>query len=113
MKWLKNRWLHYTHRHTYEVVACAEYLHVNKFTGAQERFPAVWLRCVCGHEKAEAIVTSFTLCTRIPIALKKWKKMTVAIQPAESGGRGSPADPCPKPVPVRPSAAAAQPAVVP
>ena len=89
MKWLKNRWLRYTHQHNYEVVACAEYIHVNKFTRAEERFPAVWLRCACGHEKAEAIVTSFTLSVRIPIEIKKWKRMTVGLKKAEHAPKDS------------------------
>jgi hypothetical protein len=83
MKWLIPRWLRFAHKHHYEVVECAEYVHVNKFTGAKERFPAVWMRCVCGHQKAQAIVSSATVTVRIPIKLKMWEQVTIGIRKVE------------------------------
>ena len=83
IQWVRNCWLRYTHRHNYELVASAEYIHVNKFTGVEERFPAVWLRCACGKEKAEAVVTSFSVTVHIPIDPKNWKWTMVALKKAE------------------------------
>jgi hypothetical protein len=83
MNWLKNRWLRYTHRHRYQVVETAQYVHFNRFTGTHERFPAAWLRCTCGHEKAEAVVVSFSVTTHIPIDRKKWRQVTVDAQSVE------------------------------
>ena len=83
MNWLKRRWLRYTHEHDHEIVACASYIHVNKFTGAEERFLAVWLRCACGHQRAEAIINSYTITTHVPIDINKWHRLTVPLAASE------------------------------
>jgi hypothetical protein len=57
-------------------------VHVNKFTGEEERFPALLLRCSCGHKKAEALVTSYTVTMTIPIDVKKWKRVTEGAEAA-------------------------------
>jgi hypothetical protein len=87
MNWLKRQWTRYTHEHDHEIVACAEYVHVNKFTGVPEKFLAVWRRCACGHEHAEAIVNSYSTTVHIPIDVRKWHPVTLPLAAAEPAGR--------------------------
>jgi hypothetical protein len=99
MNSLKNMLVRYAHRHHYEVVACADYIHVNKFTAEGERFPALLLRCPCGQEKAEAVISSPSVSVTIPIDVKKWAEMTVpAPRPVPGVVVAKPV-----PMPVRPS----------
>ena len=98
------------HAHNHQVVERAVYVHVNKFTGETEKFPALLLRCACGHKKAEALVTSYTVTMTIPIDVKKWKRVTegaeaVAPQPVSAPGA--------KPAPSSPPSATPQAYVTP